>query len=63
MNSVIQNYKSIIIAVIGVVVVLLASVVIVPETHQAVVIRTGQPVRIFNMFRPDQPYGQTGAGL
>ena len=44
-------------------VVLLASVVIVPETHQAVVIRTGQPVRIFNMFRPDQPYGQTGAGL
>ena len=63
MNSVIQNYKSIIIAVIGVVVVLLASVVIVPETHQAVVIRTGQPVRIFNMVRPDQPYGQTGAGL
>jgi membrane protease subunit HflC len=63
MNSVIQNYKSIIIAVIGLVVVLLASVVIVPETHQAVVIRTGQPVRIFNMFRPDQPYGQTGAGL
>lgn len=63
MNSLIQNYKSIIIAVIGVVVVLLASVVIVPETHQAVVIRTGQPVRIFNMFRPDQPYGQTGAGL
>jgi membrane protease subunit HflC len=63
MNSVIQNYKSIIIAAIGLVVVLLASVVIVPETHQAVVIRTGQPVRIFNMFRPDQPYGQTGAGL
>ncbi|MCL9982470.1 MAG: protease modulator HflC [Erythrobacter sp.] len=63
MNSVIQNYKTIIIAVIGLVVVLLASVVIVPETHQAVVIRTGQPVRIFNMFRPDQPYGQTGAGL
>jgi membrane protease subunit HflC len=63
MNSMIQNYKSIIIAVIGLLVVLLASVVIVPETHQAVVIRTGQPVRIFNMFRPDQPYGQTGAGL
>ena len=63
MNSVIQNYKAIIVAVIGLAVVLLASVVIVPETHQAVVIRTGQPVRIFNMFRPDQPYGQTGAGL
>ncbi|MFY7746110.1 MAG: protease modulator HflC [Erythrobacter sp.] len=63
MNSVFQNYKAIIIAVIALVVTLLASVVIVPETHQAVVIRTGQPVRIFNLFRPDQPYGQTGAGL
>jgi membrane protease subunit HflC len=63
MNSVIQNYKAIIVALIGLAVVLLASVVIVPETHQAVVIRTGQPVRIFNLFRPDQPYGQTGAGL
>jgi membrane protease subunit HflC len=63
MNSVFQNYKAIIITVIALVVALLASVVIVPETHQAVVIRTGQPVRIFNLFRPDQPYGQTGAGL
>ncbi|WP_324073823.1 MAG: protease modulator HflC [Erythrobacter sp.] len=63
MNSVFQNYKAIVIAVIALVVALLASVVIVPETHQAVVIRTGQPVRIFNLFRPDQPYGQTGAGL
>jgi membrane protease subunit HflC len=63
MNSLFQNTKAIIIAVIALVVALLASVVIVPETHQAVVIRTGQPVRIFNLFRPDQPYGQTGAGL
>ncbi|MEO0057993.1 MAG: hypothetical protein RIT17_1466 [Pseudomonadota bacterium] len=63
MTNVFQTYKAVILAVIGLVVVLLASVVIVPETHQAVVIRTGQPVRIFNMFRPDQPYGQTGAGL
>jgi membrane protease subunit HflC len=63
MNEVFQNYKAIVIAVGALIVALLASVVIVPETHQAVVIRTGQPVRIFNMFRPDQPYGQTGAGL
>jgi membrane protease subunit HflC len=63
MTEVFQNYKAIVIALAGLVVVLLASVVIVPETHQAVVIRTGQPVRVFNMFRPDQPYGQTGAGL
>ena len=63
MSEVFQNYKAIVIALAGFIVVLLASLVIVPETHQAVVIRTGQPVRIFNLFRPDQPYGQTGAGL
>lgn len=36
---------------------------IVPETHQAVVIRTGEPVRVINQFAPDQPYGSTGAGV
>ncbi|MEQ5787718.1 protease modulator HflC [Erythrobacter sp. NFXS35] len=63
MNALKQNYKVVAIALIAVVVALLSAVVIVPETHQAVVVRTGQPVRIFNMFRPDQPYGQTGAGV
>lgn len=63
MNALMQNFKLVAAAVIALVVVLLASVVIVPETHQAVVIRTGKPVRIFNMFRPDVPYGQTGAGI
>ena len=63
MNALMQNYKAIGVALAALVVALLASVVIVPETHQGVVIRTGQPVRIFNMFRPDVPYGQTGAGL
>ncbi|WP_296721521.1 protease modulator HflC [Erythrobacter sp.] len=63
MNALKQNYKAVIIAVAVVIVALLASVVIVPETHQAVVVRTGQPVRIYNMFRPEVPYGQTGAGV
>lgn len=63
MTSLLQNYKAIAIAAVLIVVALLSSVVIVPETHQAVVIRTGQPDRVFNLFRPDQPYGQTGAGL
>lgn len=63
MNTVLQNYKAWAIAAIVLLVAALSSIVIVPETHQAVVIRTGQPVRIFNLFRPDQPYGQTGAGL
>lgn len=63
MNALMQNYKAVGIGVVALVVALLASVVIVPETHQAVVIRTGQPDRVFNMFRPETPYGQTGAGI
>lgn len=63
MNGLLRNTKALLIGGIVLVVALMSSIVIVPETHQAVVIRTGQPVRIFNMFRPNQPYGQTGAGL
>lgn len=63
MNSLLQNSKALIIGAIVIVVALASSVVIIPETHQGVVIRTGQPNRVFNMFRPDQPYGQTGAGI
>lgn len=63
MNALMQNYKALAIGGVAVVVAMLASVVIVPETHQAVVIRTGQPDRVFNRFRPDAPYGQTGAGI
>ncbi|MFN3864082.1 MAG: protease modulator HflC [Erythrobacter sp.] len=63
MHALMQNYKALAIAGVALVVALLASTVIVPETHQAVVIRTGQPDRVFNKFRPDTPYGQTGAGI
>lgn len=63
MTNLFQNYKAIIIAVIILVVALLSSVVIVPETHQGVVVQAGKPVRVFNQFRPDVPYGQTGAGI
>jgi membrane protease subunit HflC len=63
MNSVFQNPRNLVVAAIVLVVALIASVVIVPETHQAVVIRTGNPVRVINQFRPDAPYGSTGAGI
>jgi len=63
MNAVLQNYKALAIAAVMIVVALLSSIVIVPETQQAVVIRTGQPDRVFNQFRPEVPYGQTGAGI
>ena len=63
MSDFVRSTRNVIIALVALVVALLASVVIVPETHQAVVIRTGQPDRVFNMFRPGQPYGSTGAGI
>jgi membrane protease subunit HflC len=63
MNAVLQNYKALAIAAAVAVVALMSSIVIVPETHQGVVIFTGKPVRVFNQFKPDVPYGQTGAGI
>jgi membrane protease subunit HflC len=43
--------------------VILSSVVVVPETEQAVVVRFGDPVRVINKFKPGIDFGQTGAGL
>ena len=63
MENVWQNHKPTIIAVIAALIALASSIVIVPETHQAVKIRTGKPVAVINRFEPDQPYGQTGAGV
>jgi membrane protease subunit HflC len=63
MNDIFRNYKAIAIGAIVLVVALLSSLVIIPETHQGVVVAAGKPVRVFNKFRPDVPYGQTGAGL
>jgi membrane protease subunit HflC len=44
-------------------VVLLGSFPIVPETKQAVVVRFGKPVRILNRFEPGRPIGSAGAGI
>ncbi len=46
-----------------VVVVLLSSFPIVPETKQAVVVRFGKPERILNRYEPGRPIGAAGAGL
>ncbi len=58
-----QDYKAVLIGLIIAVVALFASVVEVPETEQAVVVRFGDPVRVINPFRPTQDFGDTGAGL
>jgi membrane protease subunit HflC len=38
-------------------------VVIVPETKQAVVVRFGNPVRIYNQYKRGRPIGAAGAGI
>jgi len=58
-----ELHKRSIIAVIVAVVALLSTVVIVPETQQGVKIRAGQPVYTINQFKPDERFGETGAGI
>lgn len=58
-----NNYRLAVIG-LGILVIALASTLFVtPETKQAVIIRTGEPQSIVNMYTPDDPYGQTGAGF
>ena len=54
-----NDYKLWIIGAFIAVIALLATLVVVPETHQGVVLRTGEPVRIVNRFDPDDPLGDT----
>src|SRR4051794_29105741 len=42
---------------------LLGSFPIIPETKQAVVVRFGKPVRIYNQYKPGRPIGTAGAGI
>jgi len=57
--------RPILTAVLGVflLVVLLGSFPIIPETKQAVVVRFGKPVRIYNQYKPGRPIGTQGAGI
>jgi membrane protease subunit HflC len=63
MSEIWHTYKLAIVAVALVVVALLASAVEIPETEEAVVIRTGDPVRVWNQYHPNAIYGRTGAGV
>jgi len=63
MDSVWQNHKLSLIAVAILIVALLSTLIVVPETQEAVIIRNGDPVAVVNKFKPNQPYGSTGAGI
>lgn len=58
-----QDYKAGLIAIGVAAVALASSVIMVPETEQAVIVRFGDPERVINAFRPNTDFGQTGAGL
>jgi len=63
MSSILSSYRALIIAATLLVVAVMSSLFVVPETKQAVIISAGNPTKIVNMYRPDDPYGQTGAGI
>lgn len=58
-----RNPVALAISALVALVVAMSSLVIVPETEQAVILRFEQPVYTVNVWRPDQPFGRTGAGL
>ncbi|MBM3595318.1 MAG: protease modulator HflC, partial [Alphaproteobacteria bacterium] len=59
----VREYRGVLIAVAALLVALMASVVQVPETQQAVVVRFGEPIKKINSFDQTKDFGQTGAGL
>jgi len=58
-----QDYKAAFVAAGLVLVALLASVIVVDETEQAVIVRFGRVVKVINPYRANTDYGQSGAGL
>lgn len=58
-----ETQRAAVIALGALVLALLSTVIVVPETEQAVVVRLGEPNRVINRFRPNVDFGQTGAGL
>lgn len=50
------------IALIAVLVVLMSTIAIVPESKQAVILRLEQPYRTINAYKPNEQYGRTQAG-
>ncbi|MGF7150799.1 membrane protease subunit HflC [Sphingomonas zeicaulis] len=44
-------------------IILLSSLVVVPEDRQGVIVRFGEPQKLINPYRADQDFGRSGAGL
>ena len=63
MEHIWQNYKAAVIGIGVLIAVAFSSLFVVSEDEQAVIIRTGEPHSVVNIFRPDVPFGETKAGI
>ena len=63
METLWETYRTTIVAVALALVALWSSMVVVPETQEAVIIQAGRPDRVANRFEPGEAYGDTGAGI
>src|SRR3546814_12718660 len=63
MGNILRNPIALAIIAIALLILIGSTLAIVPETRQAVIVRFGEPVRIINRYKPNQDFGQTGAGL
>ncbi len=58
-----RNPMVLAVLVLALVILAFATFAVVPETKQAVVTRFGQPVEVWNRYRPNEDFGRTNAGL
>ncbi len=63
MNRILGNPIAMIFLAIIALILIGSTFAIVPETKQGVVVRFGEPERILNRYRPNEAFGQAGAGL
>jgi modulator of FtsH protease HflC len=62
-RMIVRNPITLAIAIFALLILLVNSLAIVPETRQGVVLRFGEPVRIINRYHRKEVFGRTGAGL
>ncbi len=63
MRALVRNPVALALIALALVILIGATVAIVPETRQAVIVRFGEPVRLINRYHPDEKFGSTGAGI
>lgn len=62
-NNIWTRFRLPIMAAVILIAVAASTLFVTSETKQAVIITAGKPDRIVNIYRPDDPFGQTGAGF